>query len=282
TRLGEVETGTDNLKEAEETFHSALEVCTRESNSLSWATIYAALGVTLTRVAERELVVQGPLQSQIIRNIDTQQPTDWVTRQQELTLGLNRIQQRENGLSHLEEAITAFRNSLEELPRDRLPLHWANTQHDFSTALARFGEQEDGTEYLLQALSAVNSALEVWTYEDFPFFWALGQNTLGWILIRLGERETDTSILRLESAVGACRKSLQVQTRDALPFQWALTQNTLAIAHYRLGQACMDIVHFNEAATAFSSALDVWRALSADNYIESVGNNLRNVQVLMQ
>jgi tetratricopeptide (TPR) repeat protein len=235
----------------------------------------------LVRIAEREIAFQLPLQNQILRyNAET--PADSVTRQQDLVLGVRRIQQREDGLNHLEEAIIAFRSSLEELPRDKLPLEWADTQHNFAMALARLGEQDEETEYLLEALSAVTFALEVWTYEDVPFNWAIAQDTLGWILMRLGERETERSISRFESAIAACQDALKVQTRDTLPLQCALTQNTLGVALHRLGEAQHDIVRLEESVNAYSSALEIFHSISAAKYVGDLENNLRIVQVLIQ
>jgi tetratricopeptide (TPR) repeat protein len=178
--------------------------------------------------------------------------------------------------------VTAFRNSLGELPRDRLPLDWADAQHNFSMALVRLGEHEDDTELLYQALAAINCALEEWTFEGFPFDWAIAQNTLAGVLIRLGERETETRILRFESAVAACQKSFQVQRKDTSPFQWALTQNTLGLALHGLGQAQNDIVKLGEAESVYSSALEVFRAISDAKHVGYLGNNLRIVQALIE
>jgi tetratricopeptide (TPR) repeat protein len=156
TRLGELDIQSDYLREAEETFNAALANCPRESSPLSWARINAGLGIVLTRIAEREIGFQIPLS---LNPADAPGTMDWVTRQQTLALNLGLIQRREEGVNCLERAVTAFRNSLDELPRDRLPVDWADTQHNFSAALVRLGEQEEDTEHLYQALTAVNFAL---------------------------------------------------------------------------------------------------------------------------
>src|SRR5262249_41495769 len=107
TRLGDLETEADYLREAEETFNAALEICPRESFPLSWARINASLGVVLTRIAERELGFQIPLP---VIPASAPGTTDWVTRQQTFTLNLGLIQRREDGLNYLERAVTAFCN----------------------------------------------------------------------------------------------------------------------------------------------------------------------------
>jgi tetratricopeptide (TPR) repeat protein len=232
------------------------------------------------RIAERELAIQGPLQIQVLRS-DPQQVTDWVSRQRDLVAGLGRLEQRENGIDHLEQAVAAFQKGVDRLPRDKLPLDWADTQHNLSMALTRLGEQEEGTEYLVEALSAVNSALEVWTREDLPFLWAIGQNTVGCISIRLGERDATTPSY-FEIAISACRGALEVQTEDELPRQRAITQNSLGNALAYLGRIKDDLSMLKESETVYSAVLKFYRSISAENDVQGVENNLRVVQGYIQ
>jgi tetratricopeptide (TPR) repeat protein len=280
TRLGERETDSDYFDEAKDVLNAALEVCTPELSVPLRAAGHAALGWTLVRMAERELELQIPLPGQLLR-FDLQEPTHWVNRQQDLTRGVQRIQQRENGISHLEEAINAFRNSLGAFPRERSPAQWAEIQHNFATALVRLGEQQEDKSCLIEALSTVNLALQVWTYEFFPREWALAQSTLSLIFIRLGERQEKCEISEFERAVAVCRKALQVQTRDNSPLTWARTQNYLGIALFRIGEAQNDLTSLYESARAYSLALEVLRSLSAKER-EQVENNARLVEAKMQ
>jgi tetratricopeptide (TPR) repeat protein len=284
TQLGELENSTEQLKEAEDVLRAALEICTRKFSSPLWAVLQVTLGNTLVKIAEAEIgFFQSPLQSQIIR-IDPQkpQPTQWVPRQQELISGIQRIQRRDSALSHLEEAVSAFRNGLNEIPRERFPGLWAETQYNFASALVRLGEQEEEREYLLEALCRVNLALEVWTYEQFPWSWSLAQGALGMIFTRLGEREEEPGMIsRFESAVSACRKLLQVRTQEHAPLEWARNQNRLGIALYRLGDAKDDLATLNESVSAYSSAREVLRTLSIRES-EEAERNLHIVQVKIQ
>jgi tetratricopeptide (TPR) repeat protein len=181
----------------------------------------------------------------------------------------------------LEEAVNAFRNSLDAFQRERAPAQWAEIQHDFASALARLGEQHEDKTYLIEALSRVNLALEVWTYEYFPWDWATAQSTLSWIFIRLGERQEKSEISEFESAVAACRKALQVQTLDKSPLAWARTQTHLGIALFRIGEVQNDLTRLYESARAYSSALDVFRPMSP-KYSEGVETNVRLVEVKIQ
>src|SRR5262249_6586244 len=113
-RAGEREIGTETLKEAEDRLRAALDVCTPEFSILLWAAIHNLLGISLLRIAERELEIQGPLLVQILRS-EPQQITDWVSRQRDLATGLGRLQKRENGVEHLEQAVASFRESLNQM-----------------------------------------------------------------------------------------------------------------------------------------------------------------------
>ena len=88
--------------------------------------------------------------------------------------------------------------------------------------------------------------------------------------------------MHFESAAAACGKSFQVLRQDTSPFQWALTQNTFGLALQGLGEAQNDIVKLTEAASAYSSALDVFRTISDAKHVAYLENNLRIVQVLIE
>jgi tetratricopeptide (TPR) repeat protein len=287
TALGERETDPEylNLKEAEEVLRAALEVCTGELSAVLRAMVQAALGNTLSRLADTELV-QIPLDRQLLRTDpqridDPQQPVHWVTQEQEFMRGIQRIQERNSGLNHLEDAVNAFQSSLDEFPRENFPAAWALIQHDCAIALTRLGEQQEESDYLLEAVGRVNSALEVWTYEYFPWNWARAQTTLSCIFIRLGERQEEGRISYLESAVVACQKAEQVHTLDSAPLLWAKNQNVLASALYYLGQVQHDLAILKKSLRAYSSALEVLCPLSPKE-IRGIENNIRVVQVKIE
>ena len=69
--------------------------------------------------------------------------------------------EREEGTVHLTEAVTAFRDGLKEMTRDRLPFNWAQTQIIFGNVLMVLGEREEGTVHLKEAMTAYDAALSV-------------------------------------------------------------------------------------------------------------------------
>ena len=65
--------------------------------------------------------------------------------QDNLGTALSTLGERESGTARLTEAVAAYRDALEELTRERVPLDWAMTQNNLGLALMRLGERESGT-----------------------------------------------------------------------------------------------------------------------------------------
>jgi tetratricopeptide (TPR) repeat protein len=104
----------------------------------------------------------------------------------------------------LVQAIAAYRASLGEYTRERVPLQWATTQNNLGNALLRLGERENGTASLEEAVAAFRAALG----ERVPLQWAMTQNNLGAALLSLGKRESGTA--RLDEAIVAYRAALSI------------------------------------------------------------------------
>jgi hypothetical protein len=68
----------------------------------------------------------------------------------------------------LEEALAAFRATLDYRSRERVPLQWAATQNNRGTALQNLGERESGTARLEEAVAAYRAALLECTRERAP------------------------------------------------------------------------------------------------------------------
>ena len=130
-------------------------------------------------------------------------------------IALLAIGERESGTEGLQQAVVAFRATLEETTREREPLVWAKTHNHLGTALRVLGERELDTERLQQAVAAFSAALEVRTRESLPLEWAATQNNLGNALQMLGEREAGTQRPRTGCGgvpVGARREFLRART----------------------------------------------------------------------
>jgi len=84
--------------------------------------------------------------------------------QNNLGNALAMLGERESGITHLMEAVTAYRAALEELTPDRAPFQWAGTEHMLGLALATLGWREGGTAHLTEAIAALEASLSVTEY----------------------------------------------------------------------------------------------------------------------
>ncbi|MHA6325731.1 hypothetical protein, partial [Roseivivax sp. CAU 1753] len=99
--------------------------------------------------------------------------------QNDLGIALQTLGARESGTARLEEAVTAYRDALQEVTRDRVPLDWAGTQNNLGNALRTLGARESGTARLEEAVIAYRDALQERTRDRVPLDWAMTQNNLG-------------------------------------------------------------------------------------------------------
>ena len=175
------------------------------------------------------------------------------TAQNDLGIALSILGERDSGTTHLEEAVTAYREALKERTRDRVPLQWAMTQNNLGNVLAALGARETGTTSLDEAVIAYREALKEYTRDRVPLQWATTQNNLGSALQTLGQRETGTA--RLDEAVTAYREALKEYTRDRVPLDWAMTQNNLGNALAALGARETGTTSLDEAVIAYREAL---------------------------
>lgn len=154
-------------------------------------------------------------------------------------------------------SIAAYREALNEITRERVPLEWAKTQNNLGAALLRLGERESGTTRLEEALVAFREAQKEWTQDRVPLQWAATQDNLASALLRLGERNSGTA--RLEESVTAYRAALTERMQERVPLEWAMTQQNLGNALKTLGERESrqdeSIRCFEAAVAAFRAAL---------------------------
>jgi tetratricopeptide (TPR) repeat protein len=154
-------------------------------------------------------------------------------------------------------SIAAYREALNEITRERVPLEWAKTQNNLGAALLRLGERESGSTRVEEAVAAFREALTEWTQERVPLQWAATHDNLGSALFRLGEHESGTA--RLEQAVAAYHAALTERTQERVPLEWAMTQQNLGNAFSTLGERESgqeeSIRHLEAAVAAYRAAL---------------------------
>jgi len=89
-------------------------------------------------------------------------PLDWAKTQNNLGNALRILGERERETGRLEEAVSAYRESLKEYTRERVPLLWAGTQRNLGNALGALGDRESGTVRLEEARAAIGLAWDVY------------------------------------------------------------------------------------------------------------------------
>ena len=99
--------------------------------------------------------------------------------------------EREGGTARIEEAVAAYRASLEERTRERVPLAWARTQNNLGSALKALGKRESGTARLEEAVSAYRAAVQEQTRERAPLEWATATGNQGIVMVVIAERTKD-------------------------------------------------------------------------------------------
>ncbi len=168
------------------------------------------------------------------------------------------------GVSKLENAVTAYRAALQFYTEANSPANWALMQSNLGNAYLAQGKRFGGAKgvaKLEEAVTAYRNALRFQTETELPTDWATTQNNLGITLSCQGERLGGPGgALKLEEAITAYRAALRVRTDAGLPDAWAMTQNNLASV-LKLQSACLGdsdaIAKLEEAITIYRAALRV-------------------------
>lgn len=257
-RLGERETGTEDLARAIAVFEATVLEYPRERVPLDWARIQFNLGNVLEALGERESGTESltraiaafeAASSELTR---ARVPLDWAAIEDSLGSAFAKLGDREKGTESLTKAVAAFKAALSEYTRERAPLDWARTQNNLGAALEALGAREKGVENLVKAIEADRAALAEYTRERFPLRWAMTEYNLGLALASLGERESGSETLTL--AVEAFESALAERTHERVPLDWAKTQSRLGKVLLTLGERESGTQSLTRAIAAFESA----------------------------
>jgi hypothetical protein len=112
----------------------------------------------------------------------------------------------------LEEPVAAYRDSLKERTRARVPLDRVTTQSNLGSALWRLGERKSGTAWLQEAVAPYREAPMEQTRAREPLDWAMSFGNQGVVLMRLARRTDDaqmdeTALRQIETASDTMRAS---------------------------------------------------------------------------
>jgi CHAT domain-containing protein/tetratricopeptide (TPR) repeat protein len=262
-----------NLEDAIDAYHHALEILTYEAFPQDWAAIWNNLGLTLV---DR---IRGDKAQNLEDAIDAYHhalkvftyeafPVQWAYTWNNLG---NAFSERIRGdkAQNLEDAIDAYHHALEILTYEAFPIRWATTWNNLGLTLTE-RIRGDKAQNLEDAINAHDYALEILTYEAFPQEWAATWNNLG---LALADRIRGDKAQNQEDAIDAFRYALKVRTREAFPQDWAMTWNNLGATFlYRIrGDKAQNL---EDAIDAYRHALEVYTREAFPQDWANTWNNL--------
>lgn len=276
--------GTPNLDKARASFETALSLLDRDKVPIDWAAVQNNLGIALQTLGQKNSdTATLQASAQAFRDAASAYPRaslplDWAMTQFNLgnTLRLTAASTAMAGgggeLDIYREAASAYRASLEEFTRDRMPMQWATATASLGDVLQSIANYEEGTGSLKESVEMRRAALEILSFEGAPLEWANAQNGLGTSLLNLSTREQTAE--RLPEARAAFEATLKVFTRETQPMQWAFTQNNLGDVHWNMASLGAGEPEFRKALEQFELAKSVFASFGAAGIVELMDNKI--------
>ena len=239
-----------------------LEVLTQENNPELWAVAHHNLAIAyLNRIAEdREKNLQEAVlhhhEALKVYTFDAH-PKDWALEQEGLANLYCEIFDA-NRSKNLEEAIRLLTRTLNVHTAAEMPREYVRTMNNLALA---YGAQEGGDRVrnLERAKEVLQEALKVANREAFPEDWATTHLNLGKPCFDLYRIQGQPQLA--EQAITHLRQALEVFSFKRFLARYRQCQRNLGLAHFELGQ-------FQQAHSAFVSAIEADRALINEAYTE--------------
>lgn len=116
-------------------------------------------------------------------------PREWAAAHNKLGQMLYRMELNEADaeMTHLKQALSAFRAATQVYTRVDAPERWADVMNNYAQAAQVLGGNLQNPKVLTNSIQACRSALEVRRRDTAPIAWAATQNTLGIGLFLLGK-----------------------------------------------------------------------------------------------
>jgi len=154
-------------------------------------------------------------------------------------------------------AVDAYRATLNEWTRERVPNDWAMVQNNLANTLRTLAEREDSTPRLQQAIAALRAAIEEMTPEHDLLHWAGAHYNLGLALRRLDAREGGTG--HIEETITAFRDGLRESSRERVPpLLAAMIRSYLGDTLQTAAEKRNDPARLDEAVAVYREALNEW------------------------
>ena len=164
---------------------------------------------------------------------------------------------RFSGEAYIQRSLQAYRNALEETPKQTNPLDWAAIHHNMAIALLALGDHKSGTsQHYEQAVQSCRRALQIRTRHRLPYQWALTSEVLGQALMGLYWIKKETALV--EEAVSTFEDAEEEISIEGGVVNWARLQGNLAGALAYLGTEKKDKELLCAALDKSISAWDVF------------------------
>jgi CRP-like cAMP-binding protein/tetratricopeptide (TPR) repeat protein len=178
----------------------------------------------------------------------------------------------------LEQAVVEFRHAVECLVKTTFPQEWGNAQNRLGLALYKWDLLTGRSETLKEAITAFQSALQAFPRHEQPLRWGEIMHNMAQVLQVFGDQMKSAEVL--ERAIETCKASLEFRPRAQMPLAWAAGQNTLGTALFLLAKHRQSVAPLDEAAAAFSGALEVYREIGATRPAAVAEKNLAHLEKL--
>ncbi|WP_164743007.1 caspase family protein [Mesorhizobium sp. Z1-4] len=163
----------------------------------------------------------------------------------------------------VQQAMAAYRASLQIWTRSSDPLSWAKVQMKIGDALHELAQMNAGQRHTRDAIVAYREAVAV--LPDGAFDRTISQYKLAFLL-SIAAKDSAFEQQRssnLEDAIQAARAAQTVLTRDRFPDRWAILQNLIGYDLVLLGELADDEDLFSRSVPILREALAVQRELGS-------------------
>ena len=245
-----------NLERADRVFPFEPKGLQPGSNAESLCQALHDIGAAYAQRVEGERVANQEEAIRCFRTaleVRTQEGMPWEWAQTHLNLGAALTQRiRGHRAKNVEEAICCFEAALTVHTLEQRPAEWAEANHNLGAAYLR-RDHGDRSRNIEAAIAALEAAASGYLVEAQPVKWAATQRNLGlaWLEHRKGSEP-----MNRERAIGYFDAALSIHTRQSFPVEWARAQTALAIAYTGHGEG--DCQALDITISTSSAALEVF------------------------
>jgi len=177
----------------------------------------------------------------------------------------------------LDEAVAAYEEVLDLIPRNERGRDWAITRNNLALIYQSIGEQETDNEHLDMAVNLLRDSLAIFEEAKDETNWSAAQNNIGNLLVEIGARGGD--LKPFVEAAAAHRAALAKRPRSTMPYEWASSNHNLGVALQSIGDRTGGGQAYNDAEQSYRTALEEWTREKSPAEWAMALNNLGNTLI---